>query len=205
MKRILIIGSVIVIIIFIFITIYPRQGSPLPVNYEDSIRESRIQKEEYMKNDTNSPFVLKNEPFKGLKYFKIDKAFRVTGKVSPFPGLQQIRMPMSDGTSETYLKYAKVSFYLISEPQQLTLYKSEELSGSGFYFIPFYDETSTVTTYGGGRYLDVDYNGGPEIVLDFNQAYNPYCAYVEGYACPVPPADNRITVKVEAGEKKYHD
>ena len=204
MKRILIIGFIIVVIILVFIKIYPRQGAPLPGNYADSIRESRVQKDEYMKNDPNSPFVLQKEPFRGLKYFKVNEAFRVTGRVIPFPGLQRIRMHMSDGTSESYLKYARISFYLAGEPQQLILYKSEDLSGTDTYFIPFYDETSTVSTYGGGRYLEADYKSGPEILLDFNLAYNPYCAYVEGYSCPVPPAENRITVKVEAGEKKYH-
>ena len=203
MKRILIISSVILIIILIFIKIYPSQSPQLSVNYEDSIREGRVQKDLYMKNDPNSPFVLQHEPFKGLKYFNIDKAFRVTGRVSPFPGLQHIRMHMSDGTTESYLKYATISFYLVGEPQSLIMYKSEDLSGSDSYFIPFYDETSTASTYGAGRYLDVDYIGGSAIVLDFNLAYNPYCAYVEGYSCPVPPAENRITVKVEAGEKKY--
>jgi uncharacterized protein (DUF1684 family) len=70
-------------------------------------------------------------------------------------------------------------------------------------FLPFFDETSSVSTYGGGRYLDPEYAGGNEIVLDFNLAYNPYCAYVEGYTCPLPPPENRIDAEVNAGEKNY--
>lgn len=205
MNRILILISVILLVTLVVVELIPRNSPGEIVGYRDSIQEQRVQKDEYMKQDMNSPFVAQHETFHGLKYFKIDPDFRVKGNVVPFPGRETMRMKMSDGTSEAFFRYAAVNFYLSGEPQHLAMYKPVEDSGSDDYFLPFYDETSTFSTYGGGRYLNVKYRGGPEAVLDFNLAYNPYCAYVEGYACPLPPPGNRITVKVEAGEKKYKD
>ncbi len=205
MKRLLPVILGIAVIGILFITLHHSNSPATGKNYADSIREGRIEKDDYMRKDVNSPFVARHEEFHGLKYFRIDKSFRVKAGVVPLPGQEVIRMPMSDGTSEAYLKYATVNFYLDGRPQHLVMYKSADNAGSTDCFIPFYDETSANTTYGGGRFLEVYYKSGPEVILDFNLAYNPYCAYVEGYACPVPPAENRVTVKVEAGEKKYKD
>jgi uncharacterized protein (DUF1684 family) len=74
----------------------------------------------------------------------------------------------------------------------------------GHFFLSFYDETSAIATYGAGRYLEVDYKKGQtQVVLDFNKAYNPYCAYTEGYSCPVPPPENNVSIFINAGEKNY--
>ncbi len=205
MRKTFIIASVVIVVVIILFEFLPGNHPPVSANYADSIKHVRIEKDNFMKKDNESPFVAKNEVFKGLKYFNVDESFRVKAGVVPFPGQEVVRIALSDGSTDAYIKYAAINFYLEGKPQHLIIFKSQDYTGPGEYFLPFYDESSTITTYGGGRYLDLDYKGGPEVILDFNLAYNPYCAYVEGYACPLPPAENRITVAVNAGEKKYKD
>ncbi len=86
---------------------------------------------------------------------------------------------------------------------QLIVYKSAEDPFARSLFIPFSDETSSSETYGAGRYLDSEEHGGNDYDLDFNFAYNPYCAYNDGYTCPIPPRENRLPIRITAGEKKY--
>jgi uncharacterized protein (DUF1684 family) len=82
----------------------------------------------------------------------------------------------------------------------------EEGPYRGTLFLAFADATSANETYGAGRYLDVKkIPGASSIILDFNQSYNPYCAYSEKYSCPFPPRENVLKIAVRAGEKKYHD
>ncbi len=118
-------------------------------------------------------------------------------------------MPTYSGKTKEHVAYAVVSFVLGGKPQQLTLYRSLNLmklpNYRDYLFLPFKDATSGKETYGGGRYIDLrtgDIKDG-KVPLDFNRAYNPYCAYEEGYSCPIPPATNRLSMAIEAGEKTY--
>lgn len=86
---------------------------------------------------------------------------------------------------------------------QLTVFKSAEDPFTRSLFVPFSDQTSGSETYGSGRYLDIEEQGGDSYELDFNLAYNPYCAYNEEYTCPIPPKENRLPVRIAAGEKNY--
>jgi len=109
-------------------------------------------------------------------------------------------MATSTGKVRTYVRAGKLSFE-IHKKQSLTLFRST--SDSNHYFLPFRDATSGVTTYGGGRYLDMAVEAGGWVVLDFNYAYNPFCAYNDDYDCPIPPAENSLSIPIEAGEKAY--
>ena len=118
-------------------------------------------------------------------------------------------MPVFSGTGGNYQRYALASFILKGKPMQLTLYKSLALAQNPLYsdylFLPFTDDTNSQTTYGGGRYIDMrtgDIRDG-KIIIDFNKAYNPYCAFSGGYSCPKPPDENRLAIAVEAGEKTF--
>jgi hypothetical protein len=183
---------------------YPFQQTKRGIrDYTLSIMEQRKKKDEYMRSDKGSPFVTTGTQFKELKYYVIDRNYRISAIVNPLRVKEPVRMLLSDGTTENYIPYASVDFILQMKPQHLILYKSEEDLNSKSLFLPFFDETSALTTYGGGRYLEPEYTGGKNLILDFNLAYNPYCAYVDGYSCPVPPAGNRINVEVIAGEKIY--
>ena len=118
-------------------------------------------------------------------------------------------MPTYSGKTKEHVAYAVLSFMLDGKPQQLTLYRSLNLmkvpNYRDYLFLPFKDATSGRETYGGGRYIDFrtgDIKDG-KVTLDFNRAYNPYCAYQEGYSCPIPPTNNVLSVAIEAGEKTY--
>ena len=112
-------------------------------------------------------------------------------------------------TGPVYVKYADLYFTLKGEKQKLAVYQSQSLKTDPEYydylFLPFTDLTNGDSTYGGGRYIDlrIPEDGVKKITLDFNQAYNPYCAYSGGYSCPVPPAENNLDAAITAGVKTY--
>jgi hypothetical protein len=91
--------------------------------------------------------------------------------------------------------------------QEVTLQVYESEDNPGEYFLPFLDATAPLETYGGGRYLEPERVGEDKLLVDFNLAYNPWCVYGDEWSCPFPPAENRLNVRIEAGEKKFeqHD
>jgi uncharacterized protein (DUF1684 family) len=108
-----------------------------------------------------------------------------------------------------YSLYGSVAFRHKGKDYKLNVYQNIELVKKPGYekhlFIPFNDETNGNETYGGGRFLDVYENGEQKLLIDFNKAYNPYCAYNHKYSCPIPPESNNLNLKIKAGEKKWHD
>jgi uncharacterized protein (DUF1684 family) len=116
-------------------------------------------------------------------------------------------MKTSTGRLPEYVKYGELHFTLSGKTHVLTVYQNLELVQKPEYkdylFIPFMDETNGFDTYGGGRYLDFRIPADTTATLDFNMAYNPYCAYSPHYSCPIPPAENHLQVKILAGEKSY--
>lgn len=169
-----------------------------PEEYRQVVDAERKKKDEFLRSDANSPIINKQE-FSHLVYFKPDPAYRVTARLEPFADkTQKLVVRMSDGSEEVYAKFAHAVFSLNGKACRLLIVKLENT-----YSILFRDATSGKQTYGGGRYLELD----PEkltdnrAILDFNTAYNPYCAYNPSYACPLPPAENTLPVSVEAGER----
>jgi uncharacterized protein len=141
--------------------------------------------------------------FGGLKYFDENPSLRIEAKLQKYPKPEQIQMATSTGHIAEYLKYGFVNFNVNGKPQTLQIYKSPDFDE---LFLPFMDETTGHETYGSGRYLDVSETGDGNVLMDFNLAYNPYCAFdPTKWSCPLPPKQNRLTVRIEAGEKKYHD
>ena len=108
-----------------------------------------------------------------------------------------------------YVKYGEISFNLNGEKFKLNVYQNLELiKKPGFkkhLFLPFSDLTSGNETYIGGRYIDMEIPKGKTIIIDFNQAYNPYCAYNYKYSCPIVPLENDLATHINAGVKKFHD
>ena len=147
--------------------------------------------------------------FKGITFFPINEKYIVKAKFTPIENGKIIPFPTSAKKIKKYKEYATVTFTLDNQQQTLTIYQSfpimEKYEDS--LFLPFMDETNGVTSYGGGRYLDLNTKDfttkSNEIVLDFNQAYNPYCAYSKHYNCPIPPANNVLDVEINAGVS-YH-
>ena len=198
-------GFVIIVIgIILVYSFLPSTSSK--ADYIQIVINKRQEIEQFMRHDPDSPFIKKGKvEFKGLKYFDIDPTFRVYATVKLLENPELITIAMSDGSQENYFRYAIASFDLVDESQTLTLLKSEKHWSENWVFLPFYDETSALETYGGGRYLNIDYNGESAMIIDFNLCYNPYCAYTDTYRCPFPPTENHITVAVKAGEKIYDE
>lgn len=168
--------------------------------YERSIEKYRNRiHSEHLSNE--GPFRTEEERshFIGFKYFDTDETYKVQAIVEPFNQVDTIIMKTSSGQDRPYLKYAQIKFDLNAGNHKLVLYKS--VGDNAHYFLPFTDETSGGLSYGGGRYLDLDakHNIGNTLEIDFNKAYNPYCAYVDGYSCPIPPSENHVNTKIEAG------
>jgi len=145
-----------------------------------------------------------------VKFFPIDTGYKVVAKVQLIAGRSFFSMPTSNKSSKEATKYALISFSLNGKEQHLYAYQLQQLLDSKEYhsnfFIPFMDGTTGNASYTGGRYIDFvtdDIKNGNTLILDFNKAYNPYCAFKKGYNCPVPPEENRLTILIPAGEMDF--
>ena len=166
----------------------------------ESLSEFRKRKDEFFKTSADSPIPTPDlDSFTGLKYYPENPALKFEIELEPVSP-QDFEFETSTGEKRAYKRIGKLKFEVNGEPGELALFQAE----SGSYFLPFRDATSGKETYGAGRYLEVEGEGG-KFTLDFNFAYNPYCAYSPNFSCPLPPIENWLKVPVEAGEKKYHD
>ncbi|GAB4020907.1 DUF1684 domain-containing protein [Spirosoma koreense] len=171
-----------------------------PETYRQQLDADRKQKNNYLQTDASSP-ILDKKRFRGLNYYQPDPAYRVVARLEPFADkTQKLVVRMSDGSEEVYDKFAHAVFSLNGQACRLLVVKQQNT-----YSILFRDATSGKETYGGGRYIELDPKKLTDnhAVVDFNTAYNPYCAYNPTYACPIPPAENTLPVAVKAGER-YH-
>ncbi|MCB9225048.1 MAG: DUF1684 domain-containing protein [Crocinitomicaceae bacterium] len=174
----------------------------------DSLRNEILvfQKEQndHYKDKEESPLTKKERKhFKGHRFYPINLLYRVTAHFEPFSNPDTVVMPTSAGTEKVYLKYAMLHFNIAEQHCHLVAYQSVKLMQKEEYkdylFVPFRDNTSGKTSYGGGRYLDITIPEGNEVVLNFNLAYNPYCAYTNGWFCSIPPEENTLAVEINAG------
>jgi len=169
-------------------------------SHRTSVLDHRAEKEKYLRTNSGSPFVQQGKEAGEFSYFPINKKYQVTAKVEKIQNRQISLIQNNDGSSQQYLKFAWLHFEIEEKKQKLLVLKP--ILGTGL-FLGFADDTSGNTSYGGGRYLDVGEIKGDRLILDFNLAYNPYCAYSDKFLCPFPPKENILPVKIEAGEKDY--
>lgn len=142
--------------------------------------------------------------FKKHDFFPMNEALRFEARIERTPEADAFQMATVSGKFKTYRKWANLRFDWNGRPYQLAAYRQiSKKSGeeSDYLFVPFRDESSGNESYGGGRYIDLEIpeEGDQTLVLDFNQAYNPYCAYSSGWSCPIPPEENFLEFKVLAG------
>lgn len=164
----------------------------------------REQKDEFFRNGHGSPFAYSGPgAFTGLKYFDPDPAFRFDTVLHRASAEETLMMVTSKGTRQLFTKVGRFDLIVAGQPMQLQAYQSAAREDRSL-FIPFRDATSGKETYGSGRYLDIEVSHDDRYLLDFNYAYSPYCAYDDGYVCPLPPSENWLKVAIGAGEKKYH-
>ncbi len=143
--------------------------------------------------------------FHGHEFFSYNPEMAVEAQIRVLENEPWFNMATSSGVSREYRRYAKATFELRGQTLILFLYQSKRLMAMEEYkdhlFLPFMDKTTGVSTYGTGRFMDITIPEGTTMVLDFNYAYNPYCAYTDGYSCPITPKENYIDVEVNAGIK----
>ncbi|MES2447286.1 MAG: DUF1684 domain-containing protein [Bacteroidota bacterium] len=176
-------------------------------SYKEQIAKHREEYKADFLKETQSP--LKEADLKNLQFFEPDSTFIIVAKVKLLKNEKIFKMPTYDGTSKEFIRYAKVNFKIGGKNLVLTLYRNISLMINPVYkkllFLPFTDQTNSKTTYGGGRYIDLSLQNikNKKLKIDFNKAYNPYCAYSDGYRCHVPPKENDLAIEILAGEKLF--
>jgi uncharacterized protein (DUF1684 family) len=202
-KNILVALVGIVVLVTLF---YSFQGSQDDAAFTSEIEKDREEKDRFMRTSPESPFAKSPESYNGLKYFPPDIKYRIVADLTPIQERKPVILSTNDGKEQRYIQYAYADFKLDGVANRLLILEIADMGPfRGKLFLAFGDKTSTVETYGAGRYLDVTKTPGSRTIkLDFNLAYNPYCAYDDTYSCPLPPAENLLDVAVKAGEKNYH-
>ena len=174
----------------------------------DSVIQFQKNMNEHYADSAKSPLKIKDlAVFKALEFFSINEkyfvkaTFKRTKKEKPF------EMKTTTSRRPLYVKYGELHFEIDGISCQLNVYQNVEFSKKPGYknslFLPFTDYTSGVESYGGGRYIDLEIQKGNNWTIDFNQAYNPYCAYNEKYSCPIVPEENDLKVEIKAGVKAF--
>lgn len=178
------------------------------VSYADAVRAYRADKDEGFRTSHGSPIPeAERAAFKGLPYFDVDESLRFEGlSLEPYAGSEPVafQIPTTDGRLRDARRAGTFAFEIDGEGRRLTAYT---FAGQGAesdvasVFVPFLDATSGSETYGAGRYLDIDREDDGTYALDFNLAYHPSCVYDPRFSCPLTPAENRLPLRIEAGER----
>lgn len=178
--------------------------------YVENLLSERKQKDIDLIDTTKSRFNEEERAHfaeKGLQYFNPDIAYNVDAIITVDTSYPPFKMPTTTDRQPNYRIYGFLDFTLKDTICRLVAYQNIDYKDhpehGGSLFIPFKDNTNEFTTYGGGRYIDVKIPGAPDFKLDFNSAYNPYCAYADRWSCPLVPLNNTLELSVFAGEKAY--
>jgi uncharacterized protein len=181
-----------------------------PRRYVRAVEDFRERKDDDFKEASDSPIPERDRPgFAGLRYFPPDPALRVAAAVEAPESGGVFVMQTSDGRDREYERYGLLRFTVGGQEYHLTAYRTPDADEDEPLFVPFRDAQAGRETYGAGRYLEIrpphaaGGAGEQEVVIDFNLAYNPYCAYSPAYSCPLPPAENTLPVAIRAGEMTY--
>lgn len=162
----------------------------------------RAAKDRFFTEHPQSPLTEEQrQSFSGLRYFPENQALRLTLPVEGFDAPSTIVMQTSMGDTRVYSRFGRVRFAVDGHEAALTLFSDQ----SGGLFLPFADALAGEETYAAGRYLEPELLPDGRVIVDFNVAYNPYCAYNDGWSCPVTPPENRLKVAIRAGEQIFPD
>ncbi len=205
----------VILVLFVTAILLLVQGVSIPAGGEDrkgiasqeqQVLDWRKERDAFFRNHQRSPLTPKEKKnFKGLKYYPFDSQYFFSGQIERY--ILHINNPKyyatfltNKGTSKRYIRYGKFHFRLDRKDYTIEIYKSIL---SDMLFIPFKDKTNGKETYEGGRYIDAEILPDYKMVLDFNEAYNPSCAYNEKFVCALPPRENMLDIEIRAGEKNF--
>ncbi|MDD3722021.1 MAG: DUF1684 domain-containing protein [Lutibacter sp.] len=180
-------------------------------SYEDEIKLFQYDLNREFADATKSPLTEEDiKTFKTLSFFDIDKNYNIEADFELTPNTPVFEMPTTTERLPLYRKYGIARFTLNGEKIALSIYQNQDLMATVAYadhlFLPFNDATNGTLTYGGGRYLDLEIPSkeSKTIRIDFNKAYNPYCAYNHTFSCPIPPSENNLTMEIPVGVKAFN-
>jgi hypothetical protein len=176
-----------------------------PHDYVGAVQGFRAEKDLFFKRSAGSPIPAgERDAFTGLPYYAVNVDLVFEGlTLEPYAGNEPtaFQIPTSDGRLRPARRAGTFTFDLDGEPRRLTAYELEGAQSGGTLFLPFLDATSGTETYGAGRYLDLEPDEDGTYAIDFNLAYHPSCVYAPQFSCPLTPAENRLAVRLEAGER----
>ncbi len=171
-------------------------------DYEQTVMQDRVQRDMRMRDKESVVPPRRRDAFQGLDYYKVDPAYRYVVPLDRFASPDTVMMAESTGGLRPQAQIGEVTVPLPTGPVDLMVFRGESDEPRGRRWIPFADSTNDHATYKGGRYVDLKSASGDSVVVDFNRAYNPTCAYNPEFACPLPPPENRLNVPVPAGERR---
>jgi uncharacterized protein (DUF1684 family) len=178
----------------------PEQSTAPSQSTTDSLAivTSRKDKDENLKTADDSPIANK-AAFKGLSYYPFNPSWSILFDMSRATRIEKVALKMTDGSLDSLISFGKITATIEGKLVSLVVYQHD----TGDFFIPFKDKTAPTETYGGGRYLELPLTNLKEnqLRVDFNQAFFPFCAYNSTFACPVPPKENMLEIRVKAGER----
>lgn len=185
-----------------------RNYSPEQKKYISEIQAERVQKNFDFQNADWSP--IKSDPkavFHPLKYYDVDPDFVFQSKLTEYPQKDTITIFGTKGEPRKTVKYGYLTFSKFNRQFKLNVYESFAKNGQSYFSTWFTDNTTNEETDGVGRYLDFELSTDPNHIytIDFNKAFNPYCAYSANYSCAIPSKEDYLDLSITAGEKKFHD
>ena len=169
--------------------------------YEQTVMQNRVQRDMQMREKESVLPPNRREAFRGLNFYEVDPTFRYVVPLRRFASPDTVLIPESTGGVRPQARIGEVTVPLPQGREELVVFRGEGDSPRGRLWIPFADSTNQYATYKGGRYVDLRPTDSDSVVVDFNRAYNPTCAYNPDFACPLPPPQNRMAAPVPAGEK----
>lgn len=179
----------------------------MSTDWAAAIERQRAKKDQFFAEHERSPLPPdERSSFEGLSYYPPDERFRFELDLREYEDTESVTVGTSTGGEQEYLRWGEFRFEVDGQPTSLQAYKADPADDR--LWVPFRDATSGEATYGAGRYLDLEADEhrreDDTWIVDFNQAYNPTCAYADHYECPLPPTENWLEVAIEAGEKAYY-
>lgn len=178
--------------------------------YEEGVKQFQYELNTQYADATESPLTKEDLPeFKGLDFFTIDENYKIEAELELTPKSPVFEMQTTTDRLPLFKIYGIAHFTLNGEKYSLNLYQSQDYSNvighENLLFLPFNDATNGVSSYSGGRFIDLETPSteSKTIIIDFNKSYNPYCAYNHKYSCPIPPSENNLPVAINAGVKDY--
>jgi uncharacterized protein (DUF1684 family) len=183
---------------------YTFTATESPEDYIEKIEKERERQFKFIRFNIESPLTEEQKrSFTKLTFYDIDPQYKVKARILPIENKKVREVPLTDGSNQRYIEHAFAEFELGGKTNKLLLLQAMDEADKRNFFLAFADATSAGETYGGGRYLNVRQDGKNSITIDFNLAYNPYCAYNPDFACPLPPKENILDIPITVGEKNY--